>query len=127
MKKNIVFILFCVLTLSLSACSNSAKDSTENNASPKALYQQDKSIDFLVYNETAFVNASNLDWVTELELKSNEKLGEIKRTDVKKKFKDFDATILEVGTEFYSVSGRDDFVMVFIDNVMVPYYAYVEG
>ena len=123
MKKNIGLIWICIFILLLSACSSS----TANNASPEELYKQDNTIDFLVYNDTAYVNATNIDWVLNLELTKNDKLGEILSTNVIKKFKDFDATILEVGVEVYSVLDRDDFVLVSIDNKMVPYYAYVEG
>lgn len=123
MKKNLIAIWICIFVLALSACSNSTAD----NADPSVLYKQDNSIDLFVYNEIAYVNAAELDWVTELELRSKEKLGEIKRTGITKKFKDFDATVIEVGTEAYSVFERDDFVLVSIQNRMVPYYAYVEG
>lgn len=122
MKKNIIFISISILIL-LSSCVKS----TANNASPEVLYKQDNSIDFLVYNDTAYVNATNLDWVSELELKCNEKLGVIQRTNISKKYKDFDATTLKVDTEVYSVIERDDFVLVSIDNRLIPYYAYVEG
>lgn len=123
MIKRSLLIAISIFLLSLSACSKS----TANNSSPAELYKQDNSIDFIVYNKTAYVNASNLDWVKELNLESNKKLGEIERTGVFKKFIDYDATLLEVGTEFYSVIDRDDFVLVITDNKMVPYYAYVEG
>lgn len=121
----ILFLLISILILSFSACSKI--HSTADNASPEALYQQDQSIDFLVYNDIAYVNAADLDWVADLKLTSSEKIGEIKRTNVTKKYKDLDATILEVGTEFYSVTGRDDFVLVSVNHELVPYYAYVEG
>ena len=49
------------------------------------------------------------------------------RTGVTKRFKNFDATILEIETEVYSVIGRDDIVLVLIDEKWIPYYAYVEG
>ncbi|MDF2944610.1 MAG: hypothetical protein K0S01_3468 [Herbinix sp.] len=102
-------------------------NNTANNDNPEVLYKRDNSIDLLVYNDTAYVNATDIYWVSELELKSDIKLGEIKRTNVTKKFKDFDATVLEVGTEVYSVLGRGDFVLVNIDGTLVSYYALVEG
>jgi hypothetical protein len=121
--KKLVILLICLCMAAASACSHTTAD----NDSPEELYKQDNSIDLLVYNGTAYVNASDLDWVMELELTAGEKLGEIGRTKVTKDFEGFDATVLETGTEVYSVKDRDDFVLVMIDNKLVPYYAYVEG
>ncbi|MHB8129203.1 MAG: hypothetical protein ACYDEX_09415 [Mobilitalea sp.] len=123
MKKIFKYILIGAFIVLLSGCSSSTKD----NASPENLYKENRSIDLLVYQDTAYVNAEFLDWVNELELESDEKLGSIMRTGVTKRFKDFDATILEIETEVYSVIGRDDIVFVLIDEKWIPYYAYVEG
>jgi len=132
MKMIFKHILLLAFFLLLSGCSNSIKDnivhsSTKDSASPENLYKDDNSIDFLVYNDTAYVNAEYLDWVNELALESDEKIGIIMRTSVTKGFKDFDATILQAKTEVYSVFGRDDIVLVLIDEKWIPYYAYVEG
>jgi hypothetical protein len=126
MKKNMLLIGICFLLVTLSACTK-ASETTTDSAKPEVLYKQDNSIDLLVYNGTAYVNASKLDWIDELELKQDKKLGEIERNGITKKFKDFDATLLKVGTEIYSVLDRDDFVLVAVDHTMVPYYAYREG
>lgn len=126
----LLIILVITFTSSNNALTSGIKEnanSTADHDSPEALYKHDKSIDLLIYKETAYVNAAKLDWVAELELERNEKLGEIERTGVKRKFKNFDATILETGIEIYSAIGREDFVLVEIDNKMLPYYAYVEG
>lgn len=132
MKKKILHFscaIFVILLISIIAFASKASKSsnTANNDNPDVLYRQDHSIDLLVYNDTAYVNATDIDWVTELELKSNKKLGEIERTSVTRKFRNYDATILEVGTEIFSVIGRNDIVLVSIDKVMVPYFAFVEG
>jgi len=60
-------------------------------------------------------------------LKKDTKLGVIERTNVTKQFKDFDATLLDTGTEIYSVLGRKDIVLVNINNMMIPYLKQVEG
>jgi hypothetical protein len=132
MKIIIKWILAGALFILLSGCSGSIKNnifhsSTKDNASPQNLYKEDSSIDFLVYNNTAYVNAEYLDWVNELELNRDGKIGTIKRTGVTKGFKDFDATILETETEVYSIFGRDDIVLISINEKWIPYYAYVEG
>lgn len=121
-KKYLLLSMF-LIALSLTSCSRS----TIENASPEKLYKQDNSIDLLVYNDIAFVNASDIDWVKDLELTGSEVIGKILRTNVTKGFEDFDATIIEVGTEVYSILERDDFVIVYWNDSWIPYYAYVEG
>lgn len=101
--------------------------STINNAKPEALYKKDNSVDLLVYRDTAYINASGIDWMNELQLTSSNQLGTIKRTNIKKRFKNFDATKLEVGTDIYSTKERDDIVLVKIGDNYVPYYRIVEG
>ena len=119
-----------ILVGGMSACSymgSKTTISTKDNSSPDTLYKKDNEIDLFVYENTAFVNAATTDWVTELDLKQDKKLGEIKRTNISKKFKDFDATYLDVGTEVYSAVGRHDILLVNINNMMIPYLRYVEG
>lgn len=132
LKKLILYFRCAFIIVILSFIIFATRDfnltySTANNDNPDELYRRDNSIDLLVYNDTAYVNATDFDWVAGLELKRDIKLGEIKRTKVTKKFSNFDATMLEVGTEVFSVLGRDDFAFVYIDNILVPYYALVEG
>lgn len=126
MKKIIAIILMCVFIIPLAACS---KNSVDISGSPQSLYDNNKSIDFLVYKGSAYVNAKDIEWIQEIDIDSGEKLGEIKRTSVTKNFKDYDATVLPVGTEIYSVSGAQsgDMILVLIDDAPVIYYAYREG
>jgi len=66
--KNKIITGVCILTLIsiiLTACAT--VESTDENASPETLYKNDNSIDMLIYNDRAYVNAQNLDWVSELE------------------------------------------------------------
>ncbi len=135
MKKKIflsicTIIMITILAGTMMACSNNGTSSAGNikdNTSPDALYKADNDTDLLVYENTAYVNAATTDWVMELELAQDKKLGEIKRTNVTKKFKDFDATYLDVGTEVYSAIGRKDILLANINNMMVPYLKIVEG
>lgn len=101
--------------------------STKNNASPEMLYKKNSSIDFLVYQDTAFVNAADIDWIQELKLTPDEELGIIQRTNIQKNYRDYDATILVEGTKIYSVKDRKDILLVLIDKEYIPYYQYVEG
>jgi len=133
--KKLIRHFFCVITLvvfvtGMIACTTKSMKTASNTADndrPDALYKQDNEIDLLVYNDTAYVNAATIDWVTNLELKKDTKLGIIERTNVTKEFKNFDATFLDKGTEIYSVVGRKDIVLVNINNMMIPYLAELEG
>lgn|GEM_PF-4437108 len=116
-------ILFIVLIVGMIACVHNTAD----NDNPEVLYQKDHDIDMLVYDRTAYVNAANNEWVVALDLKKDQKIGEIKRTNVTKNYKDFDATFLNMGTEVYSVSGRKDILLVNINNKLIPYLIFVEG
>ena len=91
------------------------------------LYRNNSSIDFLVYQNKAFVNASTLDWIQELNLVPEKQLGVIQRTNIQKNYKDFDATKLAVGTTIYSVKDRKDILLVLINKEYIPYYQYLEG
>ena len=58
---------FCVLmcsvvfsAFSIIGCGNTA--STAENASPESLYSSDRDIDLFVYEDTAYVNALDIDW-----------------------------------------------------------------
>jgi len=127
MKKIIAFVLMCVFIISLSACSNSV--STDINASAEVLYSNNNSIDLLIYDNIVYINAKNIDWISDFDFESDEIIGKITRTNVKEKFKNFDATVLDVGTVLYSVSSSpsDSLILVYIDDVAVPYYSYQEG
>lgn len=117
----ILFIIIYILLRNLNGLS------TKNNASPEMLYRNNSSIDFLVYQNKAFVNASTLDWIQELNLVPEKQLGVIQRTNIQKNYKDFDATKLAVGTTIYSVKDRKDILLVLINKEYIPYYQYLEG
>ena len=89
-------------------CGNTA--STAENASPEALYSADRDIDLFVYEDTAYVNAMDVDWVGELSLAKGEALGEIGRSGVTDDFQDWDATVLTEGTVIYS-SGETEVLL----------------
>lgn len=121
--KRLSAIVGILLLLCISGCSATTAD----NASPEVLYENNNTIDLLVYGDTAYVNASDLDWVNELPLEKDAYLGDVQRTGVTKSFTDWDATVLDVGTGVYSVKGREDILLVEQGALFVPYYAYREG
>ena len=120
--KRLTFVILALL-FCLSGCAASTAD----NASPDKLYRDDPLIDMFVFDSVAYVNASDLEWVKELELTQDALLGSIKRTKVTKNFGQWDATTLPVGSEVYAVSGRQDILLAERDGILAPYYAWREG
>lgn len=115
---SVVFSVFII------GCGNTA--STAENASPEALYSADRDIDLFVYEDTAYVNALDVDWVGELSLAKGEALGEIGRSGVTDDFQNWDATVLTEGTVIYS-SGETEVLLADTGEALIPYLKYVEG
>jgi len=120
-------LAFLVILCTLLAGCGIFKKTTVDNANPTTLYQQNNSIDMLIYDGVAFVNASDLDWVAALDLNIGQQLGTIKRSNVTREFVDFDATIIDTGIIIYSSNERKDFILANIDGDFIPYYMWVEG
>ena len=87
---------------------------------PENLYSNDSAIDMFVYEDTAFVNAEDVDWVTEQDLTAGELAGTIEETDADGDFEDWDATVLPEGTKIYIMLAE-------CEGEFVPYLKYVEG
>lgn len=121
MKRFLFCTMLCLLFFVIGCQSNTSKYSE-----PQSLYDANPNIDMFVYENTAFVNASDVDWVKELELNKDSLLGTIKETGVSTGFKDWDATLLEVGSNIYK-SERSDILLVDCNGSMIPYFKYVEG
>lgn len=120
---------FCLLSLFLTGCS-SFSASTE--VTPETLYADNQDIDMFVYKDTAWVNASNVDWGTELQPEAVSQIGEVKKSGVTKDFRDWDATVLKAGTAVYSCQDKDgtertDLLLVEERGNFTPYLKYVEG
>ncbi|ABX42583.1 hypothetical protein [Lachnoclostridium phytofermentans] len=123
----VAFLLISVFLVIIALLIKTNVISTKNNASPEVLYKNDKAIDFLVYQNTAYVNAFTIDWIQELKLIPEKQLGAIQRTNIKKNYQDFDATKLMEGTTIYTVKDRTDILLVLINDQYMPYYKYIEG
>lgn len=98
-----------------------------NAASPERLYRNNSEIDLFVYKDTAYVYAADVDWVKELEWTPDVCVGSIQRTNITRRFRDFDATRLHEGTEIYSAKERPDFLIVCLGSEILPYHRYAEG
>jgi hypothetical protein len=97
------------------------------NSSPQAVLRNNPKADFFIMDKTVYICAADIDWVKELALKDGEVLGKVNKTGVKKNFKDWNATRLEVNTEIHELEGREDIVLVKIQDKYIPYLQYVEG
>lgn len=120
----LIIVILVLLTTLLKLISNS---STQNNGSAETLYKNNSSIDLLVYQNTSFVKADEIEWITQLQLTPNNLLGSIQRNKIKKNFSNFDATKLEIGTKIYSTLERDDILLVLVNGEYIPYVNYIEG
>lgn len=127
MKRFILYGIFCLMLL-VTVCQSNKSNTidTSKYAEPQYLYNENPSIDMFVHEDTAFVNASDVDWVVELELTKDALLGTVKETGVSKGFKDWDATLLNVGSNIYK-SERLDILLVEFNGLIIPYLKIVEG
>lgn len=135
----LLFALFCTLLLAgcgTDSTGNSCKAtgssdtmesvSTSDFAAPETLFQNNPVIDLFVYDDTAYVNAADLDWVSGLELKAENLLGTITRTHVAEEFQDWDATVLAEDCEIYKTE-QGDILLAAQGDVYIPYLKWVEG
>jgi len=123
MKKFKVIMMVFTLIYLLVGCSYN----TANSSSPQAVLKNNSKADFFIMNKTVYIRAADIDWVKELALNEGKVLGKANKTGVKKNFKDWNATRLEVNTEIYELEGREDIVLVKIQDKYIPYLQYVEG
>jgi len=101
--------------------------STADSCNPEVLYKNDNSIDLFVYNDVSYVNISNVGWVSTLSLEKDELIGTIQRKGIAKNFRNWDSTVLDVGTNVYTMKDNTDILLTDNNGVMVPYLAYMEG
>lgn len=99
MKREVLLIFLMAVGL-LTGCRAAGQTSPEL-PTPENLYSTDNTIDMFVYQETAYVNAEDTDWVAEQEFVKGAMAGKIKNSGVTQEFQDWDATILPVDTEIY--------------------------
>ena len=112
------------ITLALAGCQSTAE--APELPTPENLYEQDSSIDLLVYEDTAYVNYADADWVQEKTFEKGEPVGEIKDSGVTEDFQDWDSTVLPEGTMIYE-SDDDTILLAECDGELIPYLKWVEG
>lgn len=109
----------------ISGCGDTTGGSPEL-PTPENLYSNDSAIDMFVYEDTAFVNAEDVDWVTEQDLTAGELVGTIEETDADGDFEDWDAIVLPEGTKIYETDDAQ-IMLAECEGEFVPYLKYVEG
>lgn len=116
----------CAVILCGGMFSGCSTESTAENASLEALYEADHTIDLFVWEDTAYVNADDVEWVQAMDLQKGEEIGTIQNTGVTEDFQDWDATVLAEDTVIYE-SDASSVLLAEVDGSLVPYLAYVEG
>lgn len=126
MKGITILVLVCSI-IYLSGCTDHAQ--TVNVSSPpnaKEILEMDKAADILQWNDAIF--ETGIEWVNELELKEDHKLGEITfHADKPSDFKNGSANYLSVGSEVYSVKDRNDILIIKDNNEIKRYLLLSEG
>lgn len=112
------------VTLALAGCQSTA--GSPELPTPENLYAQDSGIDLFVYEDTAYVNSADTDWVQEKTFEKGERIGEIKDSGVKEDFQDWDSTVLPEGTVIYE-SDDNTILLAECDGELIPYLKWVEG
>ena len=112
------------ITLALAGCQSTS--GSPELPTPENLYAQDSSIDLFVYEDTAYVNYADADWVQEKTFEKGEPVGEIKDSGVTEDFQDWDSTVLPEGTVIYE-SDDDTILLAECDGELIPYLKWVEG
>ena len=124
MKREVLLIFLMIVAL-LTGCQTAGQTSPEL-PTPENLYSTDNTIDMFVYQEAAYVNAEDIQWVAEQEFVQGAMAGKIKNSGVTQEFQDWDATILPVDTEIYETEDAQ-ILLAFCGEELIPYLKYVEG
>ena len=123
-KKTMIMACLALFIVALGIIGCGAVSTTE--ATPEQLYSGNHSIDMFVYEDTAYVNAADVDWVKNETFERGKYIGKISNSETTNDFKNWDATVLPVGTEVYE-SGNTEILLVRLEEKFVPYLKYVEG
>ena len=125
MKKKIM-IMVCLALFVVAPGVMGCGASSTTGATPEQLYSSDHSIDMFVYEDAAYVNAADVDWVKNETFERGKYIGKLSNSETTNHFKDWDATVLPAGTEIYE-SSNAEILLASLEEKLVPYLKYVEG
>ncbi|MCH1627707.1 hypothetical protein [Fredinandcohnia quinoae] len=120
MKIARLLLLLCILFIFLVGCS-----SATGNPTPKDFLKYDHA-DIFLLDDTVFSNSQDIEWVTALDYKLGEQIGEIANQANKAfKFKNGTANKLPIGTKIFETD-TPAYIGI-VDGEKIPYLKMVEG
>ena len=114
--------------LTITGCSNGGETTkvSINSIDAEEVLTLDPDADIFQYDGVIY--KTNIDWVEEVSLTKDVKIGEIKtRNDANTKFKDEMSNKLPVGAKIFSAKERGDILIVETEGEILKYLAIVEG
>lgn len=128
MKKWIGVTMLCLL---IAGCSNPSKNTTSDHTGNPEIEEYlsvNTNADIFTYNGVIYKNASEIKWVTELDLHKGELVKEINSVYTGEgDFPDKGATKLPVGTKIYKHTGEGAILIAEVDGEGIPYLGLIEG
>lgn len=128
MKYRLLIIFLYGISIFLAGCGIDNKITKHESVAPSAeeVLQENRDADIFMLNDTVY--KTNIEWVDELSLTKNKKIGEIESTfDSNDSFKNKMATKLPIGSKIFSTNERKDVLIVENKGIEKKYYALTEG
>lgn len=129
MKKIKIIYLLIFSLFVLIGCTDKNKEinvSVSKNPDAQEVLSLNSNADFFQWNNAIY--QTNIEWVNELQLTENSKIGIIETNSSKAaEFKNGTANKLSKGTEIFTVKERNDVLMVKNDGEIKLYYLLSEG
>jgi hypothetical protein len=115
-----------ILFIFIVGCNNGYSSSPSiGNPTPKDYLKYDNA-DIFLLDGYVFSNAEDVEWVTKMEYKLGEQVGEItKQADKASKFKNGTANKLPIGTKVFETDTPA--YIAIVDGKEIPYFKMVEG
>ncbi|WP_246880103.1 hypothetical protein [Bacillus suaedae] len=128
MVQKLFYVLITFVLFMITGCSNGGETTkvTIDSIDAEEVITLDPDADIFQYD--GLIYKTNIDWVEELSLTKDVKIGEIKtKNDTNTDFKDEMANKLPVGAKIFSAKERGDILIVELEGEILKYLAIVEG
>lgn len=123
--KRIISILF--MSIIFLGCISRCYNYKDTAFTPEDLLKENPESDFFIMDSTVYINAEDIEWINNIEIREGKFLGKITESGMKKNFKEWNSTKLKTNSEIYELEGRKDIILAKINNEYIPYLKYVEG
>ena len=131
--KRCIFLVLLVISFSIiSGCGE--QDLVIGKPTPED-FLDTPDADIFLWEDVVFLNAHNIDWVTEKEYSLGNSIGEItKTTTIAKEFSNGTSSKLPLGTRLYLVEGSESIfegyestriLIAVVDGIRIPYLAQI--